>query len=162
MSNVITAIEDAMVARLMAKLPRTFRPAESFPDQAENFDFPVSNEAACYVRYDRSTYAGPDAEPRRAYAPMRTLSFEVIVLVRSLRGAQDGRVSSYDALEAVRLALQGQSFGGATAMAPAGDQLQARDAGVWRWAIRFTCRAPAVAVADAGERSTMLQRAEAS
>lgn len=162
MSNVIEAIEDAMVTRLAEKLPRRFRAPESFPDDPEAFDFPTSEQAACFVRYDRSAYAGADNEPRRAYAPMRALTFEVVVLVRSLRGAQAGRVGSYEALEAVRLALQGQSFAGATAMVPAGDELQEQKAGVWRWALRFTCRAPAVAAVTHGDRSTMITHAEAS
>lgn len=162
MANVIEAIEDAMVAQLADKLPRRFRAPESFPDDPEAFDFPSSEQAACFVRYDRSTYAGADSEPRRAYAPMRTLTFEAVVLVRSLRGAQAGRIGSYEALEAVRVALQGQSFAGATAMVPAGDELQDQKAGVWRWAMRFTCRVPAVAATSHGDRPTMITRAEAS
>ena len=164
MGNVIEAIEDAMVARLAEQLPRRFRAPESFPDDPEAFDFPASEHAGCFVRYDRSTYAGADSQPSRAYAPVRTLTFEVVVLVRSLRGAQESRIGSYEALEAVRLALQGRSFAGATAMVPVGDELQEQKAGVWRWASRFTCRvpAPAVAAVDAGEWPVVFNRVEAS
>ena len=161
--NMITAIEDAMLAALKDQLPRTVTRIDVFPDDPEAFDFPEADTAACFLRYDRSTYAGADNEPRRAYAPTRTLTYEVVVLVRSMRGADGGRIGAHDALEAVRLALQGRSFAGATAMALAGDELQQQKGSVWRWAMRFTCRVPAVArsVAGAGDRPTMFTRAEA-
>lgn len=161
--NMIAAIEDAMVARLKEALPRTITRIDAFPDDAGAYDFPERDTAACFVRYDRSTYQAPVNSPRQAYAPERLLTFEAVLLVRSLRGADGGRIGAYDALEEIRLALQGRSFAGATAMVPAGDELQGQKGNVWRWAARFSCRAPAIArsVADDGGRPLMLSRSEA-
>ncbi|HEY9212063.1 MAG TPA: Gp37 family protein [Ancylobacter sp.] len=152
MSNPITDIEDGMVARLKERLPRRIARIESFPDDPTKYDFPDRDAAACFVRYDRSGYSASGGGPREAYSPIRTLTFEVALLVRSLRGTNDGAIGSYDALEDIRRALQGQSFAGATAMVPVSDELQEQKASVWRWGFKFTCQIPAIAVADFGER----------
>lgn len=141
----IQMIEDEMLAQLKEKLPRTISRIESFPDNPDAYDFPERDSAAVFLRFDGSDYAAPAGTPRAAYAPSRTMSWEVTLLVRSLRGADGGRIGAYDALEAIRLALQGRSFAGGTAMVPRSEKLQEQRDSVWRWAMRFTTQLPAVA-----------------
>lgn len=141
----IEAIETEMLARLKEKLPRTISRIDSFPDDPDAYDFPERESAAVFLRFDGSDYAGTSGSPGAAYAPSRTMTFEAVLLVRSLRGADGGRIGAYDALEAIRLALQGQSFAGGTAMVPRGEKLHEQRGGVWRWAMRFSTQIPAVA-----------------
>ncbi|MDR6952675.1 hypothetical protein J2X65_002034 [Ancylobacter sp. 3268] len=151
-------IEDAIVVRLKDRLPRAITRIEAFPDDPSQYDFPDRDAAACFVRYDSSSYAGQAGAPVQAYAPMRTLTFAISLLVRSMRRSDLGAVGAHDALDDIRLALQGQSFAGATAMVPISDQLEEQKGSVWRWGFRFSCKAPAVAAPDTGDRPAMMNR----
>lgn len=145
--TAVRDIEDEMLARLKECLPRTIPRIASFPDNPEAYDFPLKDGAAVFVRFDGADYsAGPGSSPRAAYSPMRTCTFEVVLLVRSLRGADSGVIGAYEALDGIRRALQGQSFAGATAMVPRSERLQEQRDSVWRWAMRFSTQVPAVAV----------------
>ncbi|MFG1409509.1 Gp37 family protein [Xanthobacter sp. VTT E-85241] len=140
-------VEDEIIARLKERLPGRIGRIEPFPDRPSDFDFPDREAAVVLVHFTGADYA-PAEGPRGAYSPRRTLKWSVVLLVRSLRGAEGGRIGAYEALDEIRRALQGVSFAGATAMVPKRETLDEEKAGVWRWALEFTCAIPAVAEAQ--------------
>ena len=156
MTNPVTVIEDEIVAQLKDNLPRTVTRIDSFPDNPEKYDFPERDTAAVFVHLSEGKYAGAAGRPQQAYAPARTLTWEIVLLVRSLRGADGGRIGAYPLLHDVRIALQGRSFGGATAMVPVSERLQEQKGGIWRWGMTFTNSIPAVAVVDYGDRPPLM------
>jgi hypothetical protein len=111
---------------------------EPFPANPETYDF-VNLEGAALVHYSGSSY-----KPRQGPAQIRQhrrFNFAVVLLVRSLRG----RGGSYEALEDIRLCLQGNKFAGAGPAEIVSDRLEGEDGGVWRWRIIFGLDAPAIA-----------------
>lgn len=147
MSNpdMLTRLEAAILETLRARLPQSLTRVEAFDESAENYDFPQGDGGAVFVLYAGSTYSPLDDQTSSAYAPRRTLHWQVFVLVRSLRGKNEGTIGANEAVEAVRLALQGQSVVGATPFIILSDKLEARIENGWRWVLEFSHHIPAVA-----------------
>jgi len=145
--NQIERLRAAIVARLTERLPGRVTPIAAFDDAANNFDF-QGLEAAVFVQYAGSQYSGDDTGPARIYAPARMLSWTIYALVRSLKGSEAGIISASALLEEIRLALQGQSFAGATPMRINADRLDAQIEGGWRYIMEFTNSCPAPAYMD--------------
>jgi len=141
-ADMLTRLEDAMIARLKATTGGIFSIIEPFNDSIENFEFLSVHEAAVFTLFNGSSYSGVEDAPTSAYSPRRTINWQIFVLVRSLRNARDGAVSSN---AAVRLALQGQSLVGATPLVPVSDRLDARIDGGWRFVMEFSHHIPALA-----------------
>lgn len=146
--TAVQAVEAAIVARLKERLPGRVSRIESFPDRPEQYDFPDTDTAAAFVYFEGADYAPTSDSPRAVYSPRRTCRWRIILLVRSLNGAEGGVIGAYEALEEIRLALQGQSFAGATAMMSRREALEEQRAGVWRWSMEFTNALPAIAEAE--------------
>lgn len=147
--NPVLRQEDAILARLKERLPGRIVRIEPFPDRPDAFDFPEREAAAVFVHFAGGDYSATgDGGPRAAYSARRTLKWHVVLLVRSLRGAEGGRIGAYEALEEIRCALQGVSFAGATAMIPKRELLDEQKGGVWRWTLECTNAIPAIAEAQ--------------
>lgn len=144
----VLAIEDAILARLRERMPGRVVRIEPFPDRPEMFDFPEREGAAVFVHFAGADYGPAGEGPRAAYGAQRTLRWHVVLLVRSLRGAEGGRIGAYDALEEIRRALHGVSLAGATPMIPRRELLDEQKAGVWRWTLEFSTTIPAAAEAQ--------------
>lgn len=144
-TNVLERIEAAIVARLAEQMPGRIDRIEAFSDLAADYDFGQKDRAAIFVQLSSSAYsASDDAAAIRVYAPHRTLTWSIYLLVRSIKGAQAGSLGSYEGIEEIRCALQGVSFCGATAMRPLGETLDAQVEGGWRWKLQFSNSIPAV------------------
>lgn len=128
---------DAVMDRLKAGLPARVD-ISRFPSRAEDYDF-AGHDAAVLVICTESTI-GRASTPVTA-ALIETLTIVCAVLVRSLDGAHGAPAL----LEDVRLALQGQSLAGATAMQPLGFRLADQGEGAFQFDISFETRLPAVA-----------------
>lgn len=153
-TNIIETVEAAMVDRLRERLPGRVTRIDAFPDRPADYDFPDRDQAAVFVRYDRSDFTPSDGGPRGVYSPRETLVYQVVLLVRALRRADGGPIGAYEALDEIRRALHGRSFAGATPMQPRSRRLEEERDGVWRWMMEFSCAAPAIAeYADAPART---------
>lgn len=152
--NPILDIEGAIVERLKERLPGRVGRIEPFPDKPSDFDFPAREGAAVLVHYAGADYGPTGDTPRHAYSPRRTMKWHIVVLVRSLRAAEGGRLGAYEVLDEIRRALQGVSLAGATPMAPRREVLDEEKAGIWRWTLEFSASIPAIAEAqhDHGSR----------
>lgn len=146
--NPILDIEGAIVARLKSRLPGRVARVEPFPDKPSQFDFSDREGAVVLVHYAGADYSPTGDTPRQAYSPRRTMKWQIVLLVRSLRGAEGGRIGAYDVLDEVRRAVQGVSFAGATPMAPRREILDEEKDGVWRWTMEFSASIPALAEAQ--------------
>lgn len=144
-SDMLSRIENEIIKTLKERLPQSLTRVEAFDESAENYDFPQGDGGAVFVLYAGSTYSPLDDQTSSAYAPRRTLHWQVFVLVRSLRGKNEGTIGANEAVEAVRLALQGQSVVGATPFIILSDKLEARIENGWRWVLEFSHHIPAVA-----------------
>ena len=143
--DMLTRIEDKMILTLKEQTGDIFNLIEPFDESAENYEFLSGHDAAVFTLFGGSTYSPNDDAPTSAYAPRRTIRWQVYILVRSLRNAREGSISSNKAIEAVRLALQGQSLVGATPLLPISEKLDARIDNGWRWLIEFNHHIPAMA-----------------
>ncbi len=135
--SFIEKIEDALINALKKGVAGSIK-VEAFPANPGDYDF-VNLEGAVLVHYSGSNYKrreGPSQTTQK-----RRFNFAVVLLVRSLRGSG----GSYDALEDIRKAIQGNTFAGAGPAEIVSDQLESEQQGVWRWRIVFGIDAPAVA-----------------
>lgn len=141
--DIITAIEQAIIARLREKIPEIL--VESFPDEPESYQL-QHHLGAILVRYEGSRYGDPMDSGR--VVQERTILFDVDVVVANLSSAGDaGGVYHY--LEAVRLALTGFCPPGCTRrLRPVSDAYISRKSHVWQYGILFETRAPAMEVED--------------
>lgn len=128
---------DLVEAQLAARLPRAAS-VERFPVHAAQYDM-QGRDAAILVLANNGQF-DRGSTPARA-ALMETISIIVVILVRALRG--DAGAPAL--IEDVRLALQGVSLGGCSAIQPIGWSLVDRDEGVLRFDFEFETRLPAVA-----------------
>lgn len=136
MSRLDTFMDD-VVARLAARLPSRVH-IDRFPADAGNFDF-AGHDAAVLVICTESSISRASTAVTAALT--ETLTLVCSVLVRSLDGALGAPVL----IEDVRLALQGQSFAGATAIQPTGFRLIDQGEGAFQFDVSFEARMPAVA-----------------
>ena len=145
----ITALSDAVIARLKTRLPGRVR-VEAFPDKPEEYDF-EGYDAAALVLYDGSRFdaAGPLGEQ----GLRETQRLVVALLVRSLLG--EG--GAYRLIHEARVALHGVSLAGATALRPLEAALERSDAGVWQYRLVF--EATLVAVPSTSAPGVALPRA---
>ena len=88
-TDMLTHIEKAIIRTLKQQLPQQINRIEAFDDRAEEYDFPQGDGGAVFVLYTGSSYGPNDDAPSSAYAPRRTIRWQVYVLVRSLRGKND-------------------------------------------------------------------------
>lgn len=138
----IERMENALVARLKARLPGSVALIDLFPDKFDRFEMP-QHGAAVFVSYAGSSFGPKGDSPREAYAPREDMKFHIVLLVRNLRSASDS--AAYDLLSEIRRALHGHSFVGATPLIPGRTWLDAQAEGVWRWAVEFTASVPCIA-----------------
>lgn len=142
--DMLTRLEDAIIQTLKQILPQEINRIETFNEEAEEYDFPQGDGAAVFVLYAGSSYGPNDDDTSSAYAPRRTLRWQIFVLVRSLNSKNNGAIGANHAIEAVRLALQGQSILGATPFLIQSDKLDARIDNGWRYVLEFTHHIPAI------------------
>lgn len=137
----LDALTDAVVERLRRKLPPRVHIAR-FPDKPAEFDF-QGYEAAVLVICVAGAFA---AAPVGARVALReTVTVRAPILVRSL----DGALGAPSLIEDVRLALQGASLAGATAMLPLRWSLDdTSDGEVWRFDFEFETTLPALSGGD--------------
>ncbi|KAA6404488.1 Gp37 family protein [Candidatus Tokpelaia sp.] len=145
--NQLDRLQQAILARLVEKMPGRITHIAAFDEEAQKFDF-QGLQGALFVKYEGSSFTGDDTSPMRIYAPARVLTWSIYVLVRSLKGAQDGFIGANEVLEEVRRALQGQSFCGATPCKVLSDRLDAQIEGGWRFVMQFSNSCPAPAYMD--------------
>lgn len=143
-ADMISRIEDAMIDTLKKRLPQSLARIDAFDGAADNYDFSQADGSAVFVHYSGSTYSPGDDQMTNAYAPRRTLRWQVFVLVHAMKGKNDGEISANEAIEAVRLALQGQSVVGATPFLIVSDKLDAQLEGGRRYVLEFTHHIPAI------------------
>lgn len=124
--SAIDAVIDAVLARLRQALP-PLAMIDHFPARPAEFDF-EGYDAAVLVIYGGSSFSGP----------VEKLRLEVSVLVRRLAG--DG--GAYGLIGAVRLALAGASFAGATALRITDVALEAVDDGVAQYRVTAEAALP--------------------
>lgn len=134
---IIEQVEDALLDVLKENISGQCK-VEVFPNDPKQFDF-ASLPAALLIHYAGSRFTEPKGPANTAQ--VRTMEFSLVLLVRSLRG--EG--GAYNHLEDIRLSLQGRSFAGAGPAVMTRDQLMEEAEGVWRWEIRISLTAPAVA-----------------
>ena len=137
----------AVVDRLAQKLPPRVHVAR-FPDKPAEFDFQGYDAAVLAI----VTGGAFGQAPVAARAALReTVTVKTPILVRSL----DGALGAPSLIEDVRLALQGVSLAGATAMQPLRWALdETSDGEVWRFDFEFETTLPAV---SGGEHVAMRQ-----
>lgn len=143
--DMLSRIEDAIITQLRTHLPQELNRVESFDETVEDYDFPQGDGGAVFTLYAGSNYESGDDKPTTAYAPRRTLRWQIFVLVRSLNGKNGGFIGAHEAVEAVRKTLQGQSVVGATPFLILSDKLDARIESGWRWVMEFSHHVPMVA-----------------
>ena len=132
MSNTIEAIEQAIVARLLARPGLSQFQVEAWPSDAAQYVL-RSQLGAVLVGYKGSHYGPP--VPTDGVAQDRQMEFEVTAMVRGLRDHSGG----YPVLEEVRLALTGWMAPGA--LRPAfftKDGFVGEEQGVWEFAAYIT------------------------
>ena len=135
--SFIENIENGMIEALKAGVSGSVK-VEPFPADPDTYDF-VNLDAAALVHYSGSNYKPMQGQAQTRQE--RRFKFAVVLLVRNLRGAG----GSYDGLEDIRLAIQGNVFAGAGPAEIISDALEQEEAGVWRWRIVFGLDAPAIA-----------------
>lgn len=134
----IEALTRAVLARLAEHMPPRVHVAR-FPDRPAAFDF-QGYEAAVLVICTGGSF-GASPTPSRA-ALRETINVRAPILVRSL----DGALGAPALIEDVRIALQGMSLAGGTAMQPLRWALDEQSDGeVWRFDFEFSTTLPAVA-----------------
>jgi hypothetical protein len=129
--NTSTALEQAVIARLQARIPELA--VDAFPDNPEKYrlNHPIG---ALLVRYNGSKYgAVMDVD---AVLQDRVMAVEVTLVFRSLNG-KDG---VYAYLEAVRRALTGYRIPAFSKLKPAQDEFVSQGGGEWRYAIDFVTK----------------------
>ena len=99
--DFLSPIEDAIVARLKAKLPTIL--VQQYPDDPENYA-PAHPVGALLVRYASAEYS--DTRDLGNVVQERDLVFEITLALWSLRG-RSGQGGLYSYLEGVRVALTG-------------------------------------------------------
>lgn len=136
----LAVLAEAVIARLRTYLPPSVH-VDRFPDSAPQYDM-QGREAAVLVLITGGQFAAP--QDVRSAGLFETVSIVCPVLVRSLSGAL-----GHEALiEDVRLALQGTSLAGGSALRPTGWHFADRDEEIFRFDFDFETRLPAVAGAD--------------
>lgn len=137
--DFISPIEDAIIARLKAKLPTIL--VQQYPDDPEIYE-PTHPVGALLVRYSDGEYSDPRATD--VVVQDRELMFEVTLALWSLRG-KAGQGGLYSYLEAVRVALTGYTPPQCRRkMAPVAEEFVSRTAALknksrrlWQYAITF-------------------------
>jgi hypothetical protein len=126
---MLNQICDAAVERLKAGLSNRVR-VEHFPDAPEEFDF-EGDDAAALVLWNGDQF--DQAGHRGEQGSRATVQLSVVLLVRSLRGTG----GAYDLLEQIRLALQGESLAGSTALRPLRRELERQDNNIFQYRFDF-------------------------
>jgi len=152
MAEIITTIEQAVVARLREKLPEIL--VESYPDEPESYRL-QHHLGAILVRYEGSRYGEPQDAGR--VVQERTILFDIDVVMANLSAAGEaGGVYHY--LEGVRLALTGYRPPGCTRrLRPVSDAYIGRRNHTWQYGILFATEAPALE-ADESSLEPLLKR----
>lgn len=143
MADIITTIEQAIIARLQEKLPEI--QVESFPDEPETYQL-QHHLGAILVRYEGSKYGEPTDAGR--VVQERTVLFDIDVVMANLSTAgETGGVYHY--LEAARLALTGYRPRGCTRkLRPVSDAYIGRKNHTWQYGILFATETPAIEADD--------------
>ncbi|WP_298438059.1 Gp37 family protein [Geobacter sp.] len=99
--DILSPVEDAIIARLKAQLPAIL--VQPYPDNPEIWE-PTHPVGALLVRYSDGEYSLP--RDTGVVVQERDLMFEITLALWSLRG-KSGQGGLYSYLEAVRVALTG-------------------------------------------------------
>lgn len=142
-------VELAIVEHLKGRLPNDVR-IDVQPDDAENWDMAGANRAVL-VHFGASR---PSATNRSAVSG--PVSYAIIVLARSLRGAAGG----YNLIEACEQAIANTALPGCRAFTVVQSALQEQSGGLWRWVIEVETElqrgaiiaAPATFIESFGEK----------
>jgi hypothetical protein len=146
--SMIDAVCEAAVELLRAQISGRVI-VDHFPDNPEQFDF-EGYDAAALVLWNGDQF---DAAGIRGEQGSRAaMQVSVVLLVRSLRGAG----GAYELLEQIRLALQGESLAGSTALRPLRRELERQDEQVFQY--RFDFEAGLVTTGGARRAGVLMPR----
>lgn len=133
-------LTEAVVARLKDKLPPSIW-IERFPSRPADYDM-QGRDAVVLVLCNGGQFARSPT-PNTA-VQKETVTIVAPILVRSLDGAH----GAPSLIEDVRLALQGASLAGGTAIQPIGWSLTERDDDIFRFDFEFETTLPAVSASS--------------
>lgn len=136
-ANQLERIEDALIKQLEEFVSKLVK-IESYPGDPNTYDF-AGLECAILVHYRGSKYKA--VEEVGNSSQKRRVNFSLVLFSRTLRD----QTGIYQTLEDMRLAIQGQSFEGSSAVEIVSDALIREIKGQWQWEIVIGLNIPAVA-----------------
>ena len=139
----LSAIEDDLIAKLVADITTDTPEIRSFPDNPADYQL-LHPKGAILVRYNGSNSETPVPNPQLKAVQLRTSNWTFFVVQKSLK-KKKGHQGVYGLLEEIRASLVGYTITGladASIIWHTGDQFHSEVAGTWRYTVNFSFTFP--------------------